>query len=71
MNQPTKIIIQNSRMIGFPGLLTLLFIAMKLTGYIGWSWAWVTAPLWLPLGVLVVASALFALFCLVMALIFN
>lgn len=29
----------------FP-MLGLLFIALKLMGYIGWSWVWVTAPLW-------------------------
>lgn len=31
------------------GLLTILFtvfVTMKLTGYISWSWWWVTAPLW-------------------------
>ena len=32
--------------IGFFGLLVILFIALKLTGYIDWSWWWVTAPLW-------------------------
>lgn len=32
--------------IGFLGALALLFIALKLTGYIDWSWWWVTAPLW-------------------------
>ena len=32
--------------IGFAGLLTLLFIALKLTGFIAWSWMWVLAPLW-------------------------
>ena len=32
--------------IGFFGLLGILFIALKLTGYIDWSWWWVTAPLW-------------------------
>lgn len=26
--------------------LALLFIGLKLTGYIGWSWWWVLAPLW-------------------------
>ena len=30
----------------FLKLLTLLFIALKLTGHIGSSWWWVTAPLW-------------------------
>lgn len=32
--------------ISFMGLLTILFIALKLTGYIQWSWWWVLAPLW-------------------------
>lgn len=30
----------------FFGLLTLIFITLKLTGYINWSWWWVLAPLW-------------------------
>ena len=32
--------------IGFPGLLTIVFIVLKLTGHINWSWIWVLAPLW-------------------------
>lgn len=32
--------------IGFLGLLTIVFITLKLTGYIAWSWWWVLAPLW-------------------------
>jgi len=31
------------------GLLFLLFLALKLTGFITWSWWWVTAPLWMPI----------------------
>ena len=31
--------------IGFPGLLTVLFIGLKLTGYINWPWLWVLSPL--------------------------
>jgi hypothetical protein len=34
--------------IGFLGALTILFIALKLLGYITWSWWWVLAPLWIP-----------------------
>ena len=30
----------------FFGLLTIVFITLKLTGYINWSWWWVLAPLW-------------------------
>ena len=34
--------------IGFFGLLTILFIALKLTNYVDWSWWWVLAPIWMP-----------------------
>lgn len=39
--------------IGFLGLLTILFIGLKLTGHIAWSWLWVLSPLWIPLGALI------------------
>jgi hypothetical protein len=32
--------------ISFLSLLALLFIGLKLTGYINWSWWLVTLPLW-------------------------
>lgn len=32
--------------IGFLGLLAIVFIVLKLTGVIAWSWLWVLAPLW-------------------------
>jgi hypothetical protein len=32
--------------VGFFGLMFLIFMTLKLTGYITWSWWWVTAPLW-------------------------
>lgn len=34
--------------IGFLGMLTILFIGLKLTGHIAWSWWWVLAPMWIP-----------------------
>lgn len=33
--------------IGFVGALTILFIALKLTDVIDWSWLWVLSPLWI------------------------
>lgn len=33
--------------IGFPGLLTIVFITLKLMKYIDWSWWWVLSPLWI------------------------
>ena len=34
--------------IGFCGLLTIVFIVLKLCKVINWSWIWVLAPLWIP-----------------------
>lgn len=36
------------QLIGFLRLLFLVFLVLKLTGYIAWSWWWVSAPLWAP-----------------------
>lgn len=33
--------------IGFTGALTLVFIVLKLTHVVNWSWWWVLSPLWL------------------------
>jgi hypothetical protein len=39
------------------GILTILFVVflvLKLTGEIDWSWWWVTSPLWIPLALLLI-----------------
>lgn len=33
------------------GILGLIFITLKLTGYITWSWLWVLAPFWIPIAI--------------------
>lgn len=33
--------------LGVPMILFLIFLVLKLTGYITWSWWWVTSPLWI------------------------
>jgi hypothetical protein len=40
--------------IGLGTILFLIFLVLKLTHYIDWSWWWVTAPLWIPAAVIVV-----------------
>jgi hypothetical protein len=35
----------------FMPLLALMFIGLKLAGYITWSWVWVLSPLWIPLAI--------------------
>lgn len=61
-----EVVVNTSGGIGFGGLLTLLFIGLKLGGVIDWNWLWVLSPLWVPLAavlvvvVLIVAALLFA-----------
>lgn len=33
--------------IGFAGLLTIVFIVLKLCKIINWSWVWVLSPIWI------------------------
>lgn len=40
--------------IGFSGVLLIVFIVLKLVGAIDWSWWWVLAPLWVPIGLFVI-----------------
>lgn len=44
--------------IGFVGLLTIVFVTLKLTGYIDWSWWWVLSPIWIAASVVVAILAL-------------
>ena len=43
-------------------MLTTLFIGLKLTGFVSWSWLWVLAPLWAGAIISVVVMFLFLLF---------
>lgn len=46
--------------IGFGGLLTIVFITLKLLNKIDWSWWWVISPIWISvLVVLIVLSIIF------------
>lgn len=44
---------QKNVSVQFPifGILGLIFITLKLTGHITWSWLWVLAPFWMPLSI--------------------
>ena len=47
--------------IGFVGVLTIVFIVLKLLGKITWSWLWVLSPIWI--------SAILAIICLIIYII--
>jgi hypothetical protein len=44
------------------GLLTVLFIVLKLANYIAWSWLWVLSPLWIGLLISLIITFLFWIF---------
>lgn len=54
---------QKNVTVNFPifGILGLIFITLKLTGHITWSWLWVLSPFWIPF-------AIFAGICLIVFL---
>ena len=64
MNKTTTKISVTTGGLNFVTLLTLVFIVLKMTGYIDWSWWWVFSPMIITAvaGVLVIIIALIVLF---------
>jgi len=52
--------------VGFTGLLTIVFIVLKLLGKITWSWWWVLSPIWISaiifIGILIIVFILHIVF---------
>ena len=57
--------------IGFAGMLGILFIGLKLTNYIDWSWWWVLSPLWIGLAFILAILIMVAMWVMIRRLIFN
>ena len=49
--------------LGFLPILGLLFITLKLTGTIAWSWWWVLVPFWIWPAILVLCGLVYAVCC--------
>lgn len=47
------------------GVLTIVFIVLKLTDVVGWSWWWVFSPVWIMILVLLVMAIGIPLYTLV------
>jgi hypothetical protein len=48
--------------LGFGSILFFIFLVLKLTGSIDWSWWWVTSPLWIPFALILLVLGLSLLF---------
>jgi hypothetical protein len=57
--------------IGFAGLLTIVFITLKLCGVIAWSWWWVLSPLWIGFAVVISIALLVMVGALIAAVLFD
>lgn len=42
--------------LGLGTILFLIFMVLKLTNYIDWSWWWITAPLWIPIAIIAIVG---------------
>lgn len=47
--------------ISLEDILFVVFLVLKLTNVIAWSWWWVTAPLWIPLTLSLVIQVIAAI----------
>lgn len=47
--------------IGICGVLTIVFVVLKLVGVINWSWLWVLCPLWIDILLTVIVLVIFAI----------
>ncbi len=47
--------------IGICGVLTIVFIVLKLVGVINWSWLWVLCPLWINILLTVIVLVIIAI----------
>jgi hypothetical protein len=57
--------------VSLASLLTVLFVGLKLTGFVSWPWYWVLAPLWVPLAALVSVAVVLGIFALICFAIFR
>lgn len=44
-----------------PGIVFVIFLILKLTGAVQWSWVWVTSPLWIVAVIVAVLMLLISL----------
>jgi hypothetical protein len=57
--------------IGIGMILFIVFLVLKLTGTIDWSWWWVTSPLWIPFAAAMVILGIVGVIAMVIEYINN
>ena len=54
---------------GIGTILAIVFMVLKLTGHIDWSWVWVFAPIWIPLALAVGILIIYFVVIMIIAII--
>lgn len=62
-----KVNVNNRGSIGICGLLTIVFIVLKLCGVIAWSWFWVCFPAIVGAGIWILTLLLSMIICIIVA----
>ena len=54
------------RGVGFCGVLTIVFIVLKLVGVIDWPWIWVLSPIWISfiIAIIVFIIVIIVVYCI-------
>ena len=54
---------------GIGTMLAIIFMVLKLTGNIDWSWVWVFAPIWIPVALAAGILAIYGIIVLIIAIV--
>jgi len=61
--------VSDSSGISFLGLLTIVFITLKLCNIIVWSWWLVLSPIWIPIALVLIVLVVFGIIVCVTAIV--
>ena len=50
-------------------ILTIVFVVLKLTNHITWSWWWVVSPIWIPLGLIAILFVIIFIFLFIKSMV--
>ena len=59
----------NSGNLSLSLIIFVVFLTLKLSGVIDWSWWWVISPLWLPFALVLAVIGIISIFALIAVLI--
>lgn len=51
--------LQTAALMSLPAVVFLVFLILKLSGVITWSWWWITSPLWIVVGLVLLLSLIY------------